>query len=241
MRRRIVISIIIGLVAHCLIAQSLWDRAVDYYRRFGDLTPGRVEVRFTQYNGRGERISTEESLYRIRLGADGELDSTLVYARKDGDDVTQERREDPSSGTPFGGGPEGESEGGGAFSGLAKSPFDPAEQDNVQVTQTNDISRMNDEVVRRFDFVHDTGADSASVGSAWLAVDSGMPLKLELGLEDPPMFVNAFAMTQYYGTDNQARWVGTAMEFTGSGQILFFSRTIESRLQFSDHFVYTED
>jgi hypothetical protein len=228
------------IVASPLIGQELWQQAVDFHRTYGDLTPGRVEVRFSQYNGREELVSNEESLYVISVTNDGELDSRLIYARKDGEDVTDERREDPSGGSPFGGGPEGESEGGGAFSGLGKSPFDPEEQGNVVVTATEEINRVNGYRARRYDFVHHTGADSASIGSAWLETQTGMPVRLQVGLEDPPGFVDTFRMVQEYSLDDQDRWVGTSLRFSGAGRILFFRRRIESSLDFSDHFRHQE-
>ncbi|MFP4376726.1 MAG: hypothetical protein ACLFP4_06750 [Spirochaetales bacterium] len=223
-----------------VFGQELWQEAVEYFQTYGDLTPGRITVTFSQYNGREELVSTEESLYLVSVDESGELDSSLVYARKDGEDVTEERREDPGSGSPFGGGPQGESEGGGAFSGLGKSPFDPAEQPNIEVTATSEFTFVGGSRARRYDFVHETGADSASVGSAWLDAETGMPLRLQIGLAQPPGFIDAFSMVQEYALDDQDRWVGTSLHFTGAGRILFFRRRIESVIQFSEHFRHVE-
>jgi hypothetical protein len=234
------IAVLTLIVSAPLLGQDLWQKAVAFHRAYSDLTPGRVEVQFSQYNGREELVSREESLYVISVTDEGELDSRLVYARKDGEDVTEERREDPSSGSPFGGGPEGESEGGGAFSGLSKSPFDPEEQGNVVTTRTSEVVSVNGGRARRFDFVHETGADSASIGSAWLDVETGMPLRLRVGLQEPPGFIDAFSLVQEYGLDSQGRWVGTSLRFSGAGRILFFRRRIESTIEFSEHFPYRE-
>ncbi len=231
--------ILLVLAFQGVAANELWDQAVSLYGEYGDLLPGRMLIAFTQYNGRDELISTEESLLSIGIGSDGEPETTIVWATKDGEDVTEERRENPQGGSPFGGGPDSDGEEedeGNAFSGLQKSPFDPAEQEHVVITATPTVERVAGVVTRRFDFVHETGADSPNVGSAWLATDTGMPVKLELTLESFPFYLESFLMTQYFGRDERDRWVSKTLEFSGSGRLLFFQRTIESTLEFSDYF-----
>lgn len=235
--KRFILLIVLIWSATGLSGNELWQNAVDLYQRYGDLLPGRLLVEFTQYNGSGELISTEQSLVRLTIGPEGETRSRIVWARKDGEDITEERRDDPQGGSPFGGQPgDDDDDGGNAFSGLQKSPFDPAEQENVEYTDTRRMERVEGVMARRFEFVHETDADAPNIGTAWLAVDSGMPVKLELTLERLPLFVDSLIMRQYFGMDSQERWVSTALEFSGIGQLLFFRREIESRLQFSDYF-----
>lgn len=237
MKRLILLITIFGCAAGAS-ANELWLSAVDLYRQYGDLLPGRMLIEFTQYNGAGEEVSDEQSLLRFSLGPDGEPETEVIWARKDGEDVTRERREDPQSGAPFGGqaGDDDDGEGGNAFSGLQKSPFDPAEQQNVEYTDTRQVERVGGMLTRRFEFVHHTEADAPNIGTAWLALDSGMPVKLELTLERLPLFVESLVMRQFFGLDAEQRWVSTALEFSGAGSVLFFRREIESRLEFSDYF-----
>jgi hypothetical protein len=231
-----------GLILLCAVPAStneLWSNAVDLYDSYGELVPGELLIEFSQYNGSGEHISTEESLLRFTVGADGEPESELIWARKDGEDVTEERRENPQGGSPFGGGPGGGDDGeedGNAFSGLQKSPFDPAEQSNVEIEDTGRIERVGGIRARRFDFVHKTGPDSSNVGTAWLTPDTGMPVKIELTLSQLPFYIESLSMRQYFGRDEQDRWISTALEFDGVGRVLFFRREIVSRLEFSDYF-----
>ena len=223
-------------------ADELWDQAVELHGMYGTLLPGRMLIRFEQYNARDRLVSEDESELRIYLDDSGEIRNEVMSATQNGKDVTDERgstRSSGSSGSPFGGPPSGaqNSENGdsNAFSGLLKSPFDPAEQPNVRVT-AGPVERVGSVRAQRFDYVHDTGASSLTTGSAWLAIDDGTPIRLLIGLDPLPRFVDDFSMTQSFGRDPMGRWVTVETTFEGTGSFLFIKRRIESRLIFSDYF-----
>ena len=238
MMRTIAVTLFLLLPSLVLQATPLWERAVELYGSYDDLVPGHMEIRFDQYNGRGKLVTTEESEIDIWVDESGEVQSRIIRATKDGDDVTEERRENPRSGAPpFGGGPEdGEEEGDSAFSGLDRSPFDPLEQANVRILDAGPTVIVNGVRAQAFEYEHETGADSLTRGTAWLSVETGEPVRLHATIEPLPTFVRDFALRQHFGRDEQGRLVVRELEFDGVGRILFLERRIESRLIFSDYF-----
>ncbi len=227
-----------ALATATVSADALWDRAVELFRQFDDLTAGRIDSFSEQYNGRGDLVSTEEGEYAVWEDEDGKLETRIVRVIENGTDITEQRRNNPdSSGMQFGGnGGDDEDGEDNAFAGLQRSPFDPEEQGNVSITETRDVRLETGEPARRYDFVHTTGRDTRNVGVAWLHVETGEPVRLELTVEPLPPFVSEFSMLQRFGRDAQERWVLREMEFVGAGSFLFISRRVESRLVFSEYF-----
>ena len=238
MRRTWILLVLLLLTPLLAFPDALWQRAVDLYDQYDDLVPGSMEIRFDQYNGGGDLVSKDESQIDIFLGADGEVETRIVYARKDGEDVTAERREDPSSGAlAFGGGMGGEGENDGeGFAGLQRSPFNPAEQANLELTDTGRVERIGGVRARRYEFELRTGRNSRNVGTAWLDSESGEPRRLEMTIAPLPPFVNSFSMVQEFARDADNRWVTGELRFSGQAGFLFFTRRVESRLVFSEYF-----
>jgi len=234
-------ALIVGfaaLVAMVAPANSLWENAVDLFDAYGDLVPGHMEVRFDQYNGRGQLVTSDRSTIAIWVDETGETQSRIISAERDGEDVTEERREDPSSGAPpFGGRPgDGEEEDDNAFAGLGRSPFDPDEQDRVTITRVGTVDVVEGVRSQEFEFVHRTTDRAANAGTAWLDAETGEPVLLRLTIEPLPRFVSEFEMEQYFARDEHGQWVVQRLEFVGAGQILFLQRRVESRLIFSEYF-----
>ena len=247
MRRTVFRWVAIGLLLTggltSLSASDLWDRAVEYYAAYGDLVPGRLTIRFDQYNGRGKLVSSEISELAVSVGPEGEIQSEVVFASKDGKDVTEERRENPASGSPFGGGNDDadENDSDSPFAGLQRSPFDPDEQDHITVVDTGRRESINGIPTRVHDFEQRTGESARTIGRAWIAEQDGTPVKLIANIAPLPGFIDSFEMIQKYATDGLGRWFMSSMEFIGEGNILFIRRRFESEFLFSDYFPLPAD
>jgi len=226
------------LVGSAAQANSLWDDAVSLFDSYGDLIPGHMEVAFDQYNGRGELVTSDRSTIAIWTDETGETQSRVISAERNGEDVTEERRDDPSSGAPpFGGPPDDDEEqSDNAFAGLARSPFDPEEQDHVTITNIGPVEIVEGVRSQVFEFRHQTSDRASNTGTAWLDTETGEPVLLRLSIEPLPRFISEFEMEQYFARDEQGRWVVRRLEFVGAGRILFLQRRIESRLIFSEYF-----
>jgi hypothetical protein len=237
--------LIMALPALLLLAASasgaeLWDRAVEYYDEYGDLVPGRMYIRFEQYNGRGKLVSSEFSEIELVRGAAGEIEGRVVFASSDGEDVTDKRQDSPMATGMFGG-EASEEESDSPFAGLQKSPFDPAEQDSVAVVDTGRSDLVDGVQARVHTFRHQTGPESLTIGTAWLSEESGSPLLLVASVEPLPGFIDSFEIVQRFATDAAGRWYMTRMEFNGEGNILFVRRRLESEFQFSEYFPPTQE
>jgi len=215
-------------------AGELWDEAVSHYSDYGDLLPGRLRIRFDQYNGRGRLVSTETSEYAVTVGPDGEIESRVIFASKNGEDVTGDRDQE-TGGAPFGGGGE-EGQSDSPFAGLQISPFDPEAQDQVTVTDTGRSEVVNGVRTRTHMFEIDTGTKTRTTGTAWIAEETGNPVKLTAQIEPLPGYIDEFRMDQSFESDSEGRWYLSRMEFVGEGNILFVRRRIESEFVFWDYF-----
>lgn len=232
--------LLVGLLAIASAAWSteLWDQAVILYEQNQELLPGRMIIRFDQFNGRGDLVSSETSDVLLYLDESGEMQSTIVSATKNGRDVTESRRENPSSGSPFGsrGGGGNESDDDNAFAGLQRSPFDPLEQSHVLVVDTGRTEYVGTTAARVHEFELRTGEKSRTTGVAWLSVSDGTPLRVEATVAPLPIFVQIFEFVQEFSTDEAGRWFMSSMEFNAEGSFLFIRRRIESVFEFSDYF-----
>lgn len=214
---------------------ELWDLAVAHFRAWSDLVPGRIEISLEQYNGRNQLVSREETDLLIYLDDSGSVSSTVVRATKDGRDVTAERSRNTGAGgfgEPRG---DGERQDGG-FAGLQRSPFDPVEQENVRIVETGAQETVHGIQTVPVRFEHVTGPRSTNVGTAWLAMEDGAPVRLDVTLDPLPLLVERFGMRQEFAIDAEGRWVIRSLSFTGEGQVLFLKRRVESRLVFSEYF-----
>ena len=218
------------------ISGELWDRAVDFYDAYCDLVPGRMSIRFDQYNGQDELVSSDVSDIEIKVGPSGEVEGRTTYASRNGEDITEERRDDPRSGAPFGGGG-GDQQSDSPFAGLQKSPFDPSEQARVRVIDTGRSETIDGVRTRVHLFQHSTGGENMTTGTAWIAEATGAPVKLAASIEPLPGYIDRFQLVQTFETDSEGRWYTTRMEFVGEGNILFIKRRIESAFEFSEYFL----
>jgi hypothetical protein len=230
-------------------ADTLWNRAVEIFEENEGLFARRMSFRYDEYDGRGELRNWEERTMRMSMGEDGETEGEILSATRNGEDVTEDRREDPSGGGPalFGGaggqdasdGPEGEAgdaEDDGGFRNLEKSPFDPEEQNRVVYEATGEHRVIDGERARAYTFTHRPFGETATVGTAWLDVESGAPLLVEMTL-DPlprPALLKELSMLSEYEFDGQM-WYVSDVEMVVSGQFLFLRRTIETTMEFSDY------
>jgi len=233
-------ALLLVISAVAATSGELWDRAVDLYDAYGDLLPGQMSVRFDQYNGRGKLVSSERSVIELEIGPSGEVEGRTTYASKDGEDITEERRNEPVSGAPFGGGG-GNEQSDSPFGGLQKSPFDPSEQARVTVIDTGRSEVIDGVPTRVHLFQHSTGGENMTTGTVWIAEEAGAPVRLTASIEPLPGFIDVFQIIQTFDTDGEGRWFMTRMQFVAEGNILFVRRRVESELEFSEYFLAPPD
>jgi hypothetical protein len=237
MRRTRAIAFLILLATSALpaMADELWQMAVEHYAIHQDLLPGRMIMRFDQYNGRGNLVSSDYSEMELVVGPDGEVEGRTVLAMRDGRDVTDDQRRN-AGGPPFAGGSDDGGDSDSPFAGLMLSPFDPDEQYRVVASDTGRREIVGGMPTRVYRFEHTTSTKGGTVGLVWLDAESGAPVKLSASIEPLPGYVSEFEMLQDFATDPDGRWYMSRMEFVGAGHILFVRRRIESEIVLTDYF-----
>ena len=231
----IFIAALLAVSAHAS-EDALWERAVAHFAASANLLPGRMQTTFVQYNGRGKLVRTDVNEVIIRVDSDGEIVADLVYSETDGEDVTSENRGRSRGGVPFARGRDDDDDGNDPFGGLDLSPFDPEEQHKVAYKSIGPESTLEGIRVQEFEFTHETEQRRNNIGRAWVAVDTGEPVALELTLEPLPVVITEFIMRQEFGRDADGRLIMERMEFIGEGTLVLVRRRIESELVFSNYF-----
>ncbi len=233
---RISVTLVLMFLPAFLLAHPLWREAVGALQESEGLVPGSMSMRFDQYNGRGDLISSDETLVRLWIDANGEVQSTIVLARSNGEDVTEQRRGDPGAGSRMFGPGAGDDGDGSPFASLQRSPFAVEEQPRVTIIAVGPAQSLDGRTVLPLEFEHRTAPDVLSRGTAWLDAESGTPVRLESTFEPLPRFVSTLRMVQHYARDNDGNLIVERLEFSGDGRFLLFRRRLESVLFFSEYF-----
>lgn len=237
--KRTLIAVFLAVLPAMLSAHPLWSKAVESLRMSADLLPGTMAATFDQFNGRGELISRDETVVRLWADETGEIQSQVVSARRNGEDVTDERRDSPQSGGgPFGPGQgqAGDTDNGSPFASLQRNPFAPEEQPHITIVSTGGRRMLDGAFVLPIEFEHRTGPEAVNRGTAWLDADTGAPVRLETTIDPLPRFVTELVMVQHYGLNEDEQLVVERIEFSGEGRLLLFRRRLESVLFFSEYF-----
>ncbi len=219
MVKRTLIAASLAALPVVLTAHPLWSIAVESLLTSGDLVPGSIAAIFDQYNGRGELISRDETVVQLWADATGEVHSRVVSAKRNGEDVSDERRDNrQSGGVPFGAG-QGQADetgdNGSPFAGLQRNPFAPEEQLHVTVVGAGSRKVLDGTVVLPIEFEHRTGPGAVNRGTAWIDVDSGDPVRLETTIDPLPRFVSELMMVQHYARNREGQLVVERVEFSG--------------------------
>jgi hypothetical protein len=218
--------------ASFLPADARWNRAVSIYAKNQDWLPRSMVILTEELNNEDEVQSWELQRLAVFKNSDGEMDSRILSAEKNGEDVTEERRKNPQSGNPMAGAPENEDS---DFSSFQKSPFDPEEQPGVSYRRTGKSRWIDGRRTYEYSFEHLHEKDRKTFGSAWLADDSGAPILVAISMEPLPTFVHHLEAKLYYRFDADAEWYMKKMSFEGRGGFLFIRKNIRSTITFSDY------
>jgi hypothetical protein len=220
----------------------LWNKAVALYDDTEDWQPRLISIRSEEYDGRGNLKHEETTVTRQYVSENGSLETELVSVVRDGEDITEERRENPQAGRSFGppgGAQDGDDgddeESGEAFAALFESIFDPAQQEYVSHRRTGRRRRVDGEPAVAYSYSHEPNEEARGEGTAWLHADSGEPLLVESTLDPPIVFVKDFGMVYRYGTRN-GDWRLRSMEFNVSAGVLMFTREFDVTMEFEDYF-----
>lgn len=197
----------------------LWQKSLDLFSRNSSWHPGTMLVRTKEFDDAGKLRSTAYTEIEYKVSNEGELESEVINAVKDGRDITEKqnrgRRKEEN---PF-----------------IISPFNPEFQESIVVTPTDDSKQVGNSLCRRFDLSLEYDKRHYT-GTAWLEKKTGAPLLLILRMESLPVFLDSMTMTFHYTFLDKGTWYASRIEMEGSGTILFQKKIFYSETTLANHF-----
>lgn len=225
---------------------DLWNRAVSAYSLGRNLVPGRLNITFSMLSSKGE--VTENHEQEVRYFWDektGKLESELLWARDDGQDVTAKARAEEQKRKQKA---EQKKEGkrNSLSLGHEELPLALSRQADVRVVQTSEKKILEGRSCLGFDVSMKVPASegkkesSLMKGRVWIDEEGGRPMELTLRPEPLPSKVKAMNMTYSFHQDPHENWVVKTFTMEGSGGFLFIKKHFRSRIIMSDYFTNPE-
>lgn len=212
---------------------ELWLRAVELQlaEQIHEMIPGRYRVLSESLDRRGQVKESGETWFALDDGDPARPRYEIVQAFKDGRDVTARAREERRKAA----GERGR-ERSGSYR-LGDSPLHPDRQSRVQVEESRATRLIDGLVCRRFDFSMslEEAGETMVQGSAWIALESARPVRIELAPEPLPRLVKRFNAEMSFRTDENGRWVLAEFSIDGEGGLLVFRRRFRSTVTFYDY------
>ncbi len=232
MLRKAIFVVLVLIGPQGVFGDTLWDRAVHRFAENANWLAENTFITVVQRNGRDELMTQEVSHVQLYESSQGEIVTHVVYATKDGDDVTEERQE----------GSEGMAErflagdGDNPFTDINRSPLAPEERDNVTFVRTNRVAWKSGMRSRAYDFVHQLGRRERTIGTVWLSESEGGPVEMQFTVDPRPAFVNFVNVQLRYALLENGDMYVTDGVVEAEGQFLFVVRRFQLELEFTDHF-----
>lgn len=220
---------------------DLWNRAVARFGGGDIWIPGLVITTSEEYDGRDNLRHIEQTVSRTRINSSGDIETEIISAIRDGEDITAQRQsgEGPS---PFGGfGPNGDEaaaaeaeDGADRFAAAFTSIFDPAEQQRLTVQRIGpQVVEGQRTIAYRFD--HQPNPRSRATGTAWLHRETGAPVRIEKDVAPPLAVITDFQIVQVFGNPDEEFQL-TDMTVDVSGSLLVVRRRFVIDLTFEEYF-----
>ena len=224
----IMVFLSMGATSQVVSGDQLWNRVLDNYRANSNWFASRLVITAIERNGAGRILSEERAVMRNYLNDEGEDFQEPLLVIRNGEDITEGRREDPNFGQPFGGVSFGED----AFQGLELFPFDPEQADSVTVQRRENRRFVGGRSVVGFDFVHETYGRFSNVGTVWVDAELAMPVRVEGSIRPNPAFVSNFEYEQSFDIRGDV-FQATGYQVEAEGGFLFIRRQFSVTLEFS--------
>lgn len=220
-----------------VVADARWEQAVGIFAANQNWNPGRIETSSREYNGRDRLLNEEHVVTRSTIGTDGEVVSEIVSAIKNGEDITEARRNgDEGPGRFMEGAPEDIETNEAGFRAIMMNPFDPELQAAVVSIPTGRNEWVDGTRAEVYEYTIFVDEENAVHGAAWIDVETNAPVRIRAELPPPMSLVKSFIGDYRYRIEG-GRWVITEMRFDVAAQFLLVHRRFEISMVFGDHFL----
>ncbi len=209
----------------------LWLKAVDLTGKNKQWLPGITELRMEFRDDKGALKESYQSRYRISAGDNGEPQTHVEKAVRNGVDETAKESQAQEKKNR---------EGGKAASvtlTFQDSPFDPAVQADVEVTPLNRTQTVGDLLCVLFAFRQKQKDGSTIEGTAALQRESGAPVEVTYSTKPLPRGVQEMTVKLSYGNDGLLR----EMTVAGAGGFLFIKRSFHTVVSLEGYWKYAKE
>lgn len=211
-------------------AEAAWSAAAVMSKEAEAWKAGLMAMTVVEYGKDGQEKSKEESRYRVRYAADGQMESEIIIAMKNGKDVTEERRKELSSGKQRGWGRSGQGAEGGAMA--FPQPFSPAEGDSMERGQPS-AGVHSARAVWVFPFKYRVKGGMRWTGEVFLDKENGRPVAITLAAAGGIPGLKSMSMSGRYADQGQ----GGLLE---SAQMKVLGQFLLKRVDFSFTMAFSE-
>jgi len=205
-------------------ADAAWDRSVSDYARGLSLQPRRVSWRIEELDAAGAVISWEEVETLLERSGTGTR-STVVSARKDGEDVTETWRKRLEKGSSGDGPPSW-------GDGFRATPFDPDFQAGRSVSPSYlAVDEGRTRLFRPYEL--STGGKSRAKGLL-VSDESGEPLYARQAWDSLPLGVSSMEAVIRYARGPAGELLVASLEYRADASLVFVRKRFRFVLRFSD-------
>lgn len=242
--RLIVVIFSCGLAftpAYAMATEDLWQKAVQIAAENQDYVPGKVHTYVEELNRRGKVIKTEETWLQVTVDQNDQIKVECLKVMENGKDVTG-REKDKREKDIYNYNSEKKSRKSSkrtlTFGNDDLNPFAPKVQKDVFYHPTDRKEIINQQECVLYEYTWRKNAGQTQKGTAWLAVDTGMPLSLKYSLNPKPKYLKDFWATAKYNHLNGGLWHPESGEMEASGGFWFKRFHVKVRFTLSDFWKY---
>ena len=213
----------------------LWERAVSVAKQAEEarVMPGMMEMKSTIKKKDGTVDHRGDLVYRIN-GFGEDAVAEVVSATSDGKDVTEKARAEEEKERERQKKTKADDREETIQVSPSYHPFDPEVQNRVTAKRLGpDVLDGRNTVV--FSFTHrPKSGDGVLRGKAWLDVDTGEPIQVEVSPDPLPKHIDKMVTRVHFERTPEGWWVPARSEIEGEGGLLWIRRTFESIVRFRD-------
>ncbi|HUX20132.1 MAG TPA: hypothetical protein VMW69_02765 [Spirochaetia bacterium] len=212
-----------------LAGLALWQQAVDLAGQNASSLPASVYTRVVVRDGSGSLKDSQETWSHLGVDGTGKVVTTVTRSIKDGQDNTanaqaQVNRNPERSRFEY-----------------SFLPMMPENQGKVQVTPTGTTRKVDGASCEGFSFVMVGDKGPRTVGTVWIDARNAAPRLMDFTFDPLPTGASEVKSELHFEITPKGGWHLASLSTYGVGQILFFRRSFQMEMTFSDYFQHVAD
>jgi hypothetical protein len=223
-----------GPFLFCLDSAAAWERAAVMGKRSQDYVPGSMRTETVEYGKKGEVTSREESLNDLIYDSSGQVESRIVWAKKDGKDVTEEKRAEYEKARAKAESKKGKTKDNENFSMSIPDPLNPPEGATVKRGTPASVKEGGRQYWD-FPFEYKQKGIFDYQGSMRLDATSGMPVSMDYRLKPLPIGVRYADFAIKFEPFGEGAFVATAMKIGFDANMIIFEKKMDMAVTMQEY------